>query len=181
VSEERPTYQGDAAYDGIACPQCKSTDLTESWTSHTLVGYSGGPENDGNHWKTPATCNACGVAFTKHWVPRDKNAWYTQGSYVVKGDATCCGDGYWQPCHCGGWMRHLVSLSGKGFRSFGQEVDDKGNETGRCVPGQPMGWKCIDCDGLFPDERWGDEFLHKGGKLKPWDLVKPESKTSVED
>jgi len=79
------------------------------------------------------------------------------------GKATCCGNGYWRACACGGWQRHLAA-SGKGVR-IGRD------KNGRHVPGQPMGWKCQGCNQLFPDDRWGDEFLYEAGVIDPPNLI----------
>lgn len=132
--------------DNLHCPYCQAPrEQIEDWgTSTTLVGYFGGPENDGNHRKTACRCRVCDKGFTKHWIVRDRSIWYTgsprtpDADKCLEGTPTCCESCYQTRCTqpgCGGWVSH----SRRGLSMCFDAVN------GRSVSRDPMFWKCDTC------------------------------------
>ncbi|KKL88468.1 hypothetical protein LCGC14_1924360 [marine sediment metagenome] len=154
-------HQGPADYDAVVCPHgCPAdTKITEGFYSTTLLGWSGGPDRDPNHRKFDGTCKGCGQSFIKHWVVRDRNAWYTdETGHVLMGHATCCMEVYARPCTidgCVGFQRYAT----RGAMSF--RIED-----GKSVPNHPVYWTCDTCAGRFPDDHWGEEYMPGVGRFE---------------
>jgi hypothetical protein len=138
----------------VTCPlpECEGG-LVRSDAEHTLVGYGGGPENDGNHWSRSLTCETCWAVFTEHWVPKSGAYWVVKERHIVHGEAGCCERTYSHDCsECGGKVKHSVALSDKGVFCYRFTPDGS-------IPCQPMFWQCTECGRKTPDEKWGEEFM----------------------
>lgn len=107
-------YYGDFPYQGRNCPRCGSADVTFEGYTTTLVGYSGGPQNNPNHHEAGARCLACELVYTRHWVPYGRKSWATarvqidgRVAYVtIAGWPGCCERSYHVRCSCGKWVPH---------------------------------------------------------------------------
>jgi hypothetical protein len=147
----------------VVCPYgCTDTSKVQyQEATTTLVGWSGGPEDDPNHHHQTGRCLACGRAFIKHWVRRDKSTWYTADNrqdhnHLLLGWPTCCERIYTYRCKCGGAVQHNNMLVAPGAYpgtiSF-VTVD------GRSIPAQPMYYLCKQCGQRYPDFQYGTEFM----------------------
>lgn len=152
-----------APYEGVLCPfGCKEAVIDQRGVSSTLVGWFGGPDENPNHHTMGCQCGSCGNHFAKHWVIRDKSAWYTAvnllGNPVILGIPTCCETNYTLPCPCGGKLQHSVGSS-------------YGTTWTLDVPDEPHYWSCIACERRAPDHRHGVKFMNQPWGRHPLDGV----------
>jgi ssDNA-binding Zn-finger/Zn-ribbon topoisomerase 1 len=158
-----------------SCPLCGSDQLQWGGYGHTLVGYSGGPEKDGNHYTGDLFCRGCDTRFAEEWVPRSRAYWITvAGSRdVIYGEPGCCDTQYSLPCECGGKISHTMQ---------GKSYGGGSNATGDWGPKQPMVWTCDSCSKTLPDRHWGykfaaqeqvDAFWARQGPPPPPDSLEP--------
>lgn len=137
--------------DVVVCPNCNSKDIVRGHASTTLVGWSGGLENDPNHHKCGVKCKSCDTSYTEHWVPRSKSYWVVNSEqHVVIGEPTCCETIFTIACECGGKIAH-------NRRNIGQHFEEQ--EDGSWGPKHPMYWQCNNCDKKLPDKKWGKKYM----------------------
>jgi len=133
------------------CPYCDSENTQSTGCMHTIVGYMGGPMDDGNHFTEGRRCLDCGKGWTREWVPRDQSVWLAdENKVVLVGEAGCCETLYGHLCSCGGVFFH--SRKGKTI-SYG--FTRKG-------PDNAMYYRCDSCgtvesDPCYPNHMEGSE------------------------
>lgn len=77
------------------CPYCGSKNIEDKGAMTTLVGYSGGPMDDGNHFTQERTCGHCFKKWYREWVPRNRSVWLADPDGVIlAGEPTCCTSRY---------------------------------------------------------------------------------------
>lgn len=122
-----PTVEREAAYPpGMApnqrdlicpagCPPRGAKQFKVGGVSTTLVGFSGGPKNDGNHWTAGFDCKDCGGHFCKEWIVRSGVVAYVdeERRVLIGEPLSCCRSSYQVRCECGAWRKHAWALSGK--------------------------------------------------------------------
>jgi hypothetical protein len=116
-----PEWLGQYGYEQRTCIKCGSANVDHGGTSTTLVGWSGGPDQDPNHKSQDCRCNSCGFEWLREWVTADRNAWATEvivitpwvnteprqigrsDRYAIAGYPSCCQSVYFVRCPCGAW------------------------------------------------------------------------------
>lgn len=145
-----PDFYGSYGFNERTCPRCGKSDVGWGGCSTTLVGWSGGEDQNPNHWTQSADCRACGLHFTREWVIRDKNAWCAvaidEGAvvyghpiktmYVIAGHPSCCESTYKLMCACGSWTQN---------RQLHKAVSSRAGPDGKWVSNPPHIWDCPSC------------------------------------
>lgn len=93
-------------YESVICPfGCSNSEKVEiRGSSTTLVGWSGGPDDNPNHHTQGCICHECGQSFTRHYVKSKKRAWYVdKNRNCILGVPACCESSYRIRCEkCSG-------------------------------------------------------------------------------
>ena len=132
--------------DDLICPGgCPARQFERGAYGTTLIGFSGGPEEDPNHWTLIFKCRDCGKTFVKEWIIRSAEVCYTDlDRRVLMGKPLhCCTIKYQTRCDCGGWRKHFGSL----WMTYGRRED------GSFGPLEPQRRRC---DGCGAETEFGD-------------------------
>jgi hypothetical protein len=81
-----------------ACPYCHSEEVESEGHATTLVGYTGGPMEDGNHVTEQRHCTSCDRKWYREWVASSRTVWLASLKYeVLAGTPGCCQTRYGTP------------------------------------------------------------------------------------
>ncbi len=112
-------FQGPARlrpyhYDQDTCPCCGvKNHIHKAMAETTCAGwFPPGPENNPNRHTLEVSCGACGLTYTRNWIPLGRLAWVVvdgplkHAGYMVAGNAGPHTKGYLYPCPCGEWIHN---------------------------------------------------------------------------